>query len=91
MLKLFGAADAVERPAQRQARATFYNFWAGRRRLDAFRDRLRADLTAVLRCWPTASSTAQIAARFPLSDAGSALALAESRTVAGKVVIVPDA
>ncbi|MEW1861672.1 zinc-binding dehydrogenase [Streptomyces sp. NPDC088194] len=32
----------------------------------------------------------QVAARFPLSGAASALALAESRTVAGKVVIVPD-
>ena len=29
--------------------ATFYNFWAGRRRLDAFRARLREDLTTVLR------------------------------------------
>jgi NADPH:quinone reductase-like Zn-dependent oxidoreductase len=35
--------------------------------------------------------TPQIAAEIPLSEAGSALALAESRTVAGKVVIVPDA
>jgi NADPH2:quinone reductase len=35
--------------------------------------------------------TAHVAARFPLSEAGSALAMAESRTVAGKVVIVPDA
>ena len=33
--------------------------------------------------------TPQIAARIPLADAAAALALAESRTVLGKVVIVP--
>lgn len=71
--------------------ASFYNFWAGRRRVDAFRDRLREDLTSVLRLLADGVLTAQVAARFPLSEAGSALALAESRTVAGKVVIVPDA
>ena len=57
----------------------------------AFRARLRDDLTAVLRCSADGVLTPQIAARFPLSEAGPALALAESRTVAGKVVIVPDA
>jgi NADPH:quinone reductase-like Zn-dependent oxidoreductase len=29
--------------------AHFYNFWAGKRNLDAFRDRLHGDLTRVLR------------------------------------------
>jgi NADPH:quinone reductase-like Zn-dependent oxidoreductase len=71
--------------------ATFYNFWAGRRRLGAFRDRLRDDLTSVLTLLADGVLSPQVAARFPLSAAGSALALAESRTVAGKVVIVPDA
>jgi len=71
--------------------ARFYNFWAGRRRIDAFRARLREDLTSVLRLLADGVLTAQVAARFPLSEAGAALALAESRTVAGKVVIVPDA
>jgi NADPH:quinone reductase-like Zn-dependent oxidoreductase len=71
--------------------ATFYTFWSGQRRLDAFRARLREDLTTVLRLLADGALTAQVAARFPLSEAGSALALAESRTVAGKVVIVPDA
>lgn len=33
--------------------------------------------------------TPRIAAEIPLTEAASALALAESRTVAGKVVIVP--
>jgi NADPH:quinone reductase-like Zn-dependent oxidoreductase len=71
--------------------ARFYNFWAGRRRIDAFRARLREDLTTVLGLLADGVLTAQVAARFPLSEAGSALALAESRTVSGKVVIVPDA
>ncbi|GAA5127251.1 medium chain dehydrogenase/reductase family protein [Pseudonocardia adelaidensis] len=71
--------------------ARFYNFWAGLRRRDAFRARLREDLTSVFRLLADGVLTAKVAARFPLSDAGSALALAESRTVAGKVVIVPDA
>ncbi|MEU9891435.1 medium chain dehydrogenase/reductase family protein [Sphaerisporangium sp. NPDC051011] len=71
--------------------AYFYNFWAGRRRADAFRDRLREDLTQVLRLLADGVLVPQIAARIPLSDAASALTLAESRTVTGKVVLVPDA
>ncbi|WP_405567065.1 medium chain dehydrogenase/reductase family protein [Streptomyces sp. NBC_01167] len=70
--------------------AHFYNFWAGKRRLDAFRARLSEDLTQVLRLLARGVLTPQIAAEFPLADAGSALALAESRTVAGKIVIIPD-
>jgi NADPH:quinone reductase-like Zn-dependent oxidoreductase len=71
--------------------AKFYNFWAGKRRLAAFRARLSEDLTTVLGLLADGVLTAQVAARFPLSEASSALALAESRTVSGKVVIVPDA
>ncbi|WNV85785.1 medium chain dehydrogenase/reductase family protein [Umezawaea sp. Da 62-37] len=71
--------------------ANFYNFWAGKRRLETFRGRLRDDLTQVLRLVADGVLTPQIAAEFPLTEAGAALALAESRTVAGKVVIVPDA
>ena len=71
--------------------ARFYNFWAGRRRIDGFRARLREDLTSVLGLLADGVLTPQVAARFPLSAAASALTLAESRTVAGKVVIVPDA
>lgn len=69
--------------------AHFYNFWAGKRRLDTFRDRLRADLTQVLRLLADGVLTPQVAVQFPLADAAAALTLAESRTVAGKVVIVP--
>ena len=69
--------------------AHFYNFWAGRRRLDTFRARLAEDLTQVLTLLADGVLTPQIAAEFPLAEAHAALALAESRTVAGKVVIVP--
>jgi len=90
VLKLFARLIAWNLlPNGRSAR--FYNFWAGRRRLDAFRARLREDLTTVLRLLADGVLTAQVAGRFPLSEAGSALALAESRTVTGKVVIDPDA
>ncbi|MBP2475945.1 NADPH:quinone reductase-like Zn-dependent oxidoreductase [Crossiella equi] len=70
--------------------ATFYNFWAGKRRLAAFRARLAQDLTEVLRLVAEGVLTAQVAATFPLTKAGAALALAESRTVLGKVVIVGE-
>ncbi|HEY3683361.1 MAG TPA: medium chain dehydrogenase/reductase family protein [Streptosporangiaceae bacterium] len=70
--------------------AYFYNIWAGRglskRR---FRDRLRHDLTQVLRSMAEGRITAQVAARFPLARAADALTLAESGTVAGKVVLTP--
>uniref|UniRef100_UPI0020294AAD zinc-binding dehydrogenase n=1 Tax=Actinotalea sp. C106 TaxID=2908644 RepID=UPI0020294AAD len=70
-------------------RAHFYNFWAGRRRPVRFYDRLREDLTQVLERLAAGALTPQVAARLPLVEAGRALALAESHTVAGKVVLVP--
>jgi NADPH:quinone reductase-like Zn-dependent oxidoreductase len=71
--------------------AHFYNFWAGKRRATAFRRRQHEDLAQVFRLLQEGVLTPQIAARLPLADAASALALAESRTVAGKIVIIPDA
>ena len=70
-------------------RASFFNVWAGRRHLDAFRRRLREDLTAVFGLLATGALTAQVAARVPLSQAAEAVRLAESGTVAGKVILVP--
>jgi NADPH:quinone reductase-like Zn-dependent oxidoreductase len=70
-------------------RATFYNLWAGRRRRGAFQRRLREDLTNVFALLADGSLTAQVAARIPLQRAAEALRLAESGTVAGKVVLVP--
>lgn len=70
--------------------AHFFNFWAGKaRRPDEFRARLAEDLTQVLDLLAKDVLVAQVAATFSLTDAAAALELAESRTVAGKVVIVP--
>ncbi|WP_331766248.1 medium chain dehydrogenase/reductase family protein [Embleya sp. NBC_00896] len=68
----------------------FFNIWAGRRRPETFRARLRSDLTDVLDLLADGAITAQVAARIPLSRAGDAMELAESGTVTGKVVLVPD-
>lgn len=70
--------------------ATFYNLWAGRRRAARFRSRLRDDLGQVFALLADGTLTAQVAARFPLTEAAAALRLAESRTVVGKVVLVPE-
>ena len=70
-------------------RARFYNFWAGRRLPRRFYRRLRDDLTQVLERLAAGALTPQIAARLPLVEAAHALELAESHTLAGKVVLVP--
>ncbi len=71
--------------------AHFYNLWSGKRNLTRFRNRLAADLTEVFGLAATGTLRAVVAARIPLSEAARALELAESSTVTGKVVIVPDA
>ncbi|WP_432117237.1 medium chain dehydrogenase/reductase family protein [Streptomyces sp. bgisy032] len=71
-------------------RAYFYNVWAGRAlSRDRFRSRLRGDLTQVFAALQRGEVTARIAARLPLTRAADALRLAESGTVAGKVVLIP--
>ncbi|WP_316766739.1 medium chain dehydrogenase/reductase family protein [Streptomyces sasae] len=72
-------------------RAYFFNVWAGRAlNKDRFRARLGADLTQVFRALQRGEVSARIAARLPLTRAAEALRLAESGTVAGKVVLIPD-
>ncbi|MER5446519.1 medium chain dehydrogenase/reductase family protein [Streptomyces sp. NPDC002766] len=70
--------------------AYFFNVWAGRA-LSAgrFRARLRTDLTEVFNALRRGEITAQIAAELPLAQAAEAMRLAESGTVAGKVVLHP--
>ncbi|MGV9367533.1 medium chain dehydrogenase/reductase family protein [Amycolatopsis sp. NPDC003731] len=70
-------------------RAHFYNVWGGKRNLARFRARLAEDLTAVFELAVRGKLEAQVAARIPLTEAAKALALAESGTVTGKVVLVP--
>lgn len=70
--------------------AYFYNVWAGRATgKDRFRARLRADLTEVFAAARRGDLTATIAAELPLARIADALRLAESGTVAGKVVLTP--
>ncbi|MFD9702096.1 medium chain dehydrogenase/reductase family protein [Lentzea sp. NPDC059081] len=69
--------------------AYFYSFWSGVRNRARFRRTLADDLTRLFGLLADGVITPQIAAEFPLAETASALALAESRTVAGKVVIVP--
>ncbi|WP_354637782.1 medium chain dehydrogenase/reductase family protein [Kitasatospora camelliae] len=71
-------------------RAYFFNVWAGRAlSADRFRARLREDLGQVFAAMRRGEVTARIAAELPLSRAAEALRLAESGTVAGKVVLTP--
>lgn len=70
--------------------ATFFNLWAGRRqRPKRFRDELREDLSDVLDLLATGAITAQIARRFPLTQAAAALRYAETGGVTGKIVLIP--
>lgn len=71
-------------------RATFYDIWAGHRLRPArFRRHLEHDLTEVMTLLRNGTISANIAARFPLSDVVAALQLAESRTLNGKVILLP--
>ena len=70
-------------------RAHFFNVWAGKRRAARFQRRIREDLGAVLALLADGSLRAQVAARVPLDQAATAMELAESKTVVGKVVLVP--
>ncbi|AQA13553.1 medium chain dehydrogenase/reductase family protein [Streptomyces malaysiensis] len=90
VLKLFGQLAAWNSLPNGKS-AHFYNFWAGRRCRTQWQRRLTEDLTQVLRLVADGVLTPRIAAEIPLSDTASALELAESRTVLGKVVIIPDA
>ncbi|UMP06493.1 medium chain dehydrogenase/reductase family protein [Amycolatopsis sp. EV170708-02-1] len=70
--------------------AYFFNVWAGRSfAKNRFRARLREDLTQVFTALENGTITAQVAARLPLSRAAEAMRLAESGTIAGKVVLTP--
>jgi NADPH:quinone reductase-like Zn-dependent oxidoreductase len=71
-------------------RAYFYNVWAGRAvSKTRFRARLRADLAQVFATARRGELVARIGAELPLERVADALRLAESGTVAGKVVLKP--
>ncbi|MER5301713.1 medium chain dehydrogenase/reductase family protein [Streptomyces lasiicapitis] len=89
VLKLF-ARLAMWNAMPNSRHAHFFNIWAGKRRAAAFRERLRTDLGQVFALLAEGRIRPQVAARVPLSRAADAMRLAESGTVAGKVVLVPD-
>lgn len=71
-------------------KATFYDLWAGHKARPArFRRRLENDLGQVFGLLRHGTITANIAATFPLTEAAPALELAESRTLNGKVILLP--
>lgn len=71
-------------------RATFYDVWAGHRMRPArFRRRLEEDLGEVFTRIADGRLAPRVAARFPLVEVAAAMAPAESRTLDGKVVLVP--
>jgi synaptic vesicle membrane protein VAT-1 len=70
--------------------AYFFNIWAGSAlNKKRFRARLRADLTQVFAAVQRGEIIPQIAIQLPLSRIAEALRLAESGTVAGKIVLHP--
>ncbi|MFG2128770.1 medium chain dehydrogenase/reductase family protein [Streptomyces sp. NPDC048751] len=70
--------------------AYFFNVWAGRAlSRSRFRSRLTADLTQVFTALQRGDLTPRIAAQLPLTRVAEAVRLAESGTVAGKVVLHP--
>lgn len=71
-------------------KATFYDLWAGHKTRPArFRRHLENDLGHVFELLRDGTITANVAARFPLTAAAAALELAESRTLNGKVILLP--
>jgi NADPH2:quinone reductase len=71
-------------------RATFFNLWAGRRlQPRRFRAELREDLGHVLALMASGAISARVDARFPLTEAATALRRAEAGGISGKVVLAP--
>jgi NADPH:quinone reductase-like Zn-dependent oxidoreductase len=70
--------------------AHFFNIWAGQRNRSDFRARMHRDLSSVFTLLVRGQLSAQVAARIPLTEAARAMRLAESGTVRGKVVLIPD-
>ncbi len=70
-------------------RATFFNVWGGKRNPARFRAGVREDLGQVFALAAEGRLRTQVAATFPLDRVADAVRLAESRTVVGKVVLVP--
>lgn len=78
--------------------ASFYNVWTGAGKpgsagRERFRAQVRTDLTHVFGLLRDGVLTAQIAARYPLTEVAAAMELSESsgRTALGKIILAPGA
>jgi NADPH2:quinone reductase len=76
--------------------ASFFDVWSGAgkpgsAKREAFRARIRTDLTHVFGLLRDGVLTARIAARYPLTEVAAAVELSESsgRTTLGKIILVP--
>lgn len=69
-------------------KAYFYNIWDGKGS-ERFQEQLRGTYTELTNLLAEGVLKPQIAAQFPLAQITAAMKLAESRTVYGKVVLVP--
>jgi NADPH:quinone reductase-like Zn-dependent oxidoreductase len=70
-------------------RAHFFNLWAGKRLRPArYRAQVREDLARLFELLRDGRLSAQVAARFPLTDAATALRFAEQGGKTGKVALV---
>jgi NADPH:quinone reductase-like Zn-dependent oxidoreductase len=70
--------------------AYFFNIWAWKSvRPTWFRDRLREDLSALFAAQRRGDVVAKIGVELPLVEAARALRMAESRSVEGKIVLIP--
>ena len=87
MLKLLGRLT-VWKLLPNGRRTSFFNLWAGLRRPDRYWAEVRDDLSHVLDLLAQGEITAQVAARFRLSEAAAALSYAEAGGYTGKVIIV---
>jgi NADPH:quinone reductase-like Zn-dependent oxidoreductase len=71
-------------------RALFYNFWAGKHTQPSrSRQHRAADLANVTALLADGTITAQVAARFPLTDAAEAMRFARTQSTRGKVILEP--
>jgi len=71
-------------------KATFYDVWSGHLvRRNRFHKQMNEDLTQVFGLLAAGILKPQVAARLSLIQASDAMKLAESRTVFGKVVLLP--
>jgi NADPH2:quinone reductase len=69
--------------------AHFFNLWAGKRLRPArYRAQVRQDLTVLFGLLREGRISAQVAARFPLTDAAAALRFAEQGGKTGKVALI---